>query len=148
MTLMQWQKQNQARNKQVFPTSFDLFNDLFDTVVNTDNRRATVPAVNISENAEGFKLQLAVPGMAKEDFKIAIDQDVLTISASHKEEKAENTDRYTRKEFSYNSFSRSFTLPENVNQEGILASYENGIMNIVLPKMQQTKATPKEVVVR
>lgn len=148
MTLMQWQKQHQARNKQVFPTSFDLFNDLFDTVVNTENRRSTMPAVNISENAEGFKLELAAPGMAKEDFKIAIDQDVLTISAAHKEEKAENTERFTRKEFSYNSFTRSFTLPENVNQEGILASYENGIMSISLPKMQETKTSPKEVVVR
>ena len=147
MTLIKFKNENPVRNRERMPNWSDLMNDLFENVVSTpDFRRGTVPAVNIVETDENYKLELAAPGMKKEDFKISIDNDILTISTERKTESTEKTEKYTRKEFSYGSFLRSFTLPEIVNMESINAGYENGIMTLVLPKKEEAKPkAPREI---
>lgn len=114
-----------------------LFDDDFFPVVS--NRNTSMPAVNIREDEKRYLLDLAVPGMDKKDLKIEINEDVLTISSEHKEEKEENRDDYKRREFSYSSFCRSFYLPENVNKEKIEANYRDGILTVVLPKDTEEK---------
>ncbi|MGZ3920371.1 MAG: Hsp20/alpha crystallin family protein [Bacteroidia bacterium] len=104
----------------------------------------TLPAVNIKENGKEFNIEFAVPGFNKTDFKINVEENVLTISAEKKEEKNEENDRFTRKEFSYNSFSRSFTVPQTVNAEKIDAKYTDGILKLEIPKKEEAKTLPKK----
>ena len=129
-----------------------VFSDLFDTdrFFGTDwfekefSRR--VPAVNIKENGKEFTVELAVPGFAKSDFKVNVENDVLTISAEKQDEKKEENERFTRKEFSYSSFSRSFTLPPSASGEKIGAKYENGVLKLALPKKEsRALGTKKEI---
>jgi len=112
----------------------DFENDLFKHKNNND-----VPAVNIQEDEKQFLLELAVPGMKKDDFKIDLENQVLTISSEIKEETEETENNYTRREFVYNSFSRSFTLPKSIVSEKIKADYKVGILKISLPKNKETK---------
>ena len=94
----------------------------------------SVPSVNIKENDNSFSIELSAAGMKKDDFKINVEDGVITISAEKKEEKSEKDEKYTRKEFSYSSFSRSFNLPENADGDKASAGYENGMLTINLPK--------------
>lgn len=105
-------------------------------------RNQTVPSVNVKENEKNFEVEMAAPGLSKKDFKITAENGVLTISSEKKEEKEEKNKDYTRKEFSYNSFSRSFTLPENTNEDDIKATYENGLLKLSIAKktIAQAKA--------
>jgi HSP20 family protein len=100
----------------------------------------SVPAVNILERKDDFIIELAVPGMNKNDFKLEVDKGVLSISAEKKEEVKDENERFTRKEFSYTSFKRSFSLPEHVNTENITAEYKDGVLMMVLPKKEEAKA--------
>ncbi len=97
----------------------------------------TFPKVNISENKDAFNLEVAAPGLHKKDFKIDVNGNVLTISAESEHNKEENEDKYTRKEYNYSSFSRSFTLPEEVQQDKIEATYDGGILKLALPKNEK-----------
>ncbi len=120
---------------------------------NTQNyaeNNSTLPAVNIRENNEVYGIEVAAPGFDKNDFNISLDNDLLTISS----EKVENNEtpedeRFTRKEFSYQSFKRTFTLPELVEGDKITAKYENGILKIVIPKKEEAKPKPpKQITVK
>jgi HSP20 family protein len=125
-----------------YPALTDLFDALEKNFFNTEEKfEGTIPAVNIKEDNDKFVLEMAAPGMKKNDFHINVEKDVLTISSEHKEEKEEKKENYARREFYYNTFSRSFNLPENINLEGIKADYKNGILNIVLPKKEETKVS-------
>lgn len=93
-----------------------------------------VPAVNISENKDSYEIELAAPGIDKKDFKIDLHNNVLTVSSEKKDENQQKEDNYMRKEFSYCSFSRSFTLPESVNSDKIKADHSNGVLKIHVPK--------------
>jgi HSP20 family protein len=108
----------------------------------------SVPAVNILESDNDFQVEVAAPGMNKKDFKIDLDNNVLTIS-SEKEEKKEEKDKkgnYTKKEFSYTSFERSFTLPDSIDQDKIAASYKDGVLRITLPKREEAKVKPAKTI--
>ncbi|MCS7027196.1 MAG: Hsp20/alpha crystallin family protein [Bacteroidia bacterium] len=105
-----------------------------------------VPSVNIIENENGFRVEVAAPGLKKEDFKVSIDNNVLTISAEAKQEKEEKNERYTRREFSHTSFQRSFTLPQTIEIDQIDAKYEDGILHINLPKKEEAKPKPTRVI--
>jgi HSP20 family protein len=99
----------------------------------------SIPAANIVENKDHYEVSLAAPGMKKDDFSIDVEGNVLTISAEKEEKKEEKDERYSRKEFSYTSFSRSFTLPEWVNKDKIDASYDNGLLRLHLPKTEEAR---------
>ena len=105
-------------------------------------RTANIPAVNIKENGNHYTVSLAAPGLKKEDFKIDMEGNMLTISSEKEESKEEKDEKFTRKEYSYSSFSRSFSLPEDVRQEAIEARYENGELKITLPRKDNGKKTP------
>ncbi len=134
--------QTLAKLGERMPTVFDDFfkpwNEWFDNG-NLWGRTMNVPAVNIIENKENFQVSLAVPGMKKDDFKIDIDGNMLTISSEQEEGKEEKDKKFTRKEYSYSSFSRSFTLPEEINKEKIEAKYEEGVLKISLPRKEEAK---------
>ncbi len=104
----------------------------------------TIPAVNIKETNSGFRVDFAAPGFRKDDFKIHVEGNQLAISAEKQEEKNDGKDRFTRKEFSYNSFSRSFTLPQHVNTDHIGATYTDGILTLSIPKKEETKELSKK----
>lgn len=133
------------RNNLVFP---DLMNEIFkpDWFGGLENFSGTFPPVNILENDTSFELELSVPGRKKEDFNIEIDEQVLTISSEIKKEEEAKEDGYTRKEFSYSSFKRAFTLPETIDEEGIKASYDNGILKFTLPKKEESLPKPKRLI--
>ena len=95
---------------------------------------------------EDFELELAVPGVKKDDFTVEVDNDVLTISSEMKSENEETQDNYTRKEFSYSSFRRAFTLPDTVDGSKIDAKYEDGILKLTLPKKQEALPKPKRLI--
>ncbi len=108
----------------------------------------TMPAANVTEHDNEFLIELAAPGMKKKDFDIKIDGNELLISSS-KEEKWEDRDKkgnFRRQEFSYEAFSRSFTLPDTVDQNGIKATYEDGLLKITLPKMAEAKTKQAKVI--
>ena len=97
-----------------------------------------LPSANITETPREFKLELAAPGLERKDFDIEVNNIILTISAEKEEERKEEKSGYSRKEYSFNSFSRSFTLPENIKEGNIDAKYDNGVLRIILPKMKET----------
>lgn len=104
----------------------------------------SLPAVNIKEDGKQFDIEFAAPGFNKNDFKIDVENNVMTVSAEKKEEKNEENKRFTRREFNYNSFSRSFTLPQSVNADKIDAKYNEGVLHLQVPKKEETKALPKK----
>lgn len=133
-----------------FPALFDDFfnRELFNWGNNNySSTSTTVPSVNIRESNDNFEVEVAAPGMQKNDFQIQLDGNTLTISSNrqHNQEKAE--EGYTRREFSYQSFQRSFLLPKDVvNDEGIVARYENGLLMLTIPKKEEVKQKPPRVI--
>ena len=132
------------RNRLFFPTMEDFFGP--DWFGGTSNAMNTFPAVNIKENEQNFELELAIPGQKRDDFNIEVDEQVLTIAMETRAEDEQVTDNYTRKEFSFSSFSRSFTLPETVDDSKIDASYREGILRIILPKREEALPKPKRMI--
>jgi HSP20 family protein len=114
----------------------DFFDD--DIVVPSFGRRS-MPAANIRETDKSFELELAAPGFTKKDFNLSIENDCLIVSAEKKEEKEQKESNYTRREFGYESFSRSFNFPANANEEDINARYEDGVLKLSIAK----KALPE-----
>lgn len=104
-------------------------------------RTMTVPAVNITDTRDEYQLSLAAPGLKKEDFKIDVEGNMLTISSEKEESKEDKDGGLTRSEYNYSSFSRSFTLPEDVNREKIEAVYKDGVLKLSLPKREEAKRT-------
>ena len=140
------------KRTELFPTWSNFFNDFFDKDVTNwsnkhfSNTNTTLPAVNISEDDNGFNVEMAVPGMTKGDFKINLENNMLCISSEKKEENEKKEGQYSRKEFSYQSFSRSFALPETADDTKIEAKYENGILYLNIPKKEEAKPKPpKEI---
>lgn len=106
------------------------------------NTGITLPAVNIKENAEEYILELAIPGMKKSDFNIDLDNKALSISSEVETENEENNNTYTRREFGYSSFKRTFILPDTVEADHVKAKYNDGILSIILPKREEAKQKP------
>lgn len=127
-----------------------LLEDIFDERLaeNGLNTMKSLPAVNIEEQEDKYVLELAAPGKSKKDFNIELDNDLLTISSEIKEEhKSEDKDRnFTRREFSYESFRRSFTLPDSVDTSKVKANYKNGVLLVDLAKREEAKKQPKRLI--
>ena len=130
----------------------------FDQFVNRElNRHFQAPALgkathsvvpaNVKEDETAYYIEVAAPGLKKEDFEIKLNNNQLTISAKQEQKSEEKTENYTRKEFSYSSFERSFRLPKNVNTEQIQAAYTDGILKIDLPKVEKPVVEPKQIAV-
>lgn len=114
-------------------------------VLGNDDARRALPAVNILERGNEFELRLTAPGYSKEDLKLNIEDDMLTISAERKMEELKEGERYTRREFQQSSFSRSFRLPESINADGILAEYRNGVLHVRIPKSEAVKSKTRNI---
>ncbi len=130
-----------------------VFDDMFKTdwlggTTNVNSIGTSIPAVNIQESDENFLVAVAAPGKTKEDFQIELDNDVLTISSEEKKENetSEKNGRFTRREFSYRNFKRAFSLPETVDSEKISAAYNNGVLEITLPKKEEAKVQAKRMI--
>ena len=135
-----------ARRGELIPSIFNDFfrpwESLFDNnggSLLANLSPVNIPAANIVENKNHYEISLASPGMKKDDFKIDVEGNILTISAEMEDKKEERDEKYTRKEYNYSSFSRSFTLPDWVNKDKIDATYENGLLKLVLPKTEEAK---------
>lgn len=143
MTLVKW---NEPRNRR-----HPLFNELFDEFFGGKSLSGALaskaPAVNVSEDKDQYHVELAAPGLQKEDFNLNVEDDVLTISVEKKEEKDEKENGYTRREFNYSSFTRSFTLPETVDTENIKAVYNDGILGIDIPKKEEEKSKNRVITI-
>jgi HSP20 family protein len=139
---------NGGRVPSLFDDFFKPWNEWFDKE-GFWGRTSSVPAVNISETKENYQVSLAAPGMKKDDFKIDIDGNMLTVSSEKEDNKEEKDKKFTRKEYNYSSFSRSFTLPEEVNSEKIEAKYNDGVLKIYLPRKEEVKkSTAKQIAVK
>jgi HSP20 family protein len=131
---------------EYFPSALNDFFRPWESVFDTNGgsllstlNPINIPAVNIVENKNNYEISMAAPGMKKDDFRIDVEGNNLSISAETEEKKEEKEEKFTRKEYNYNSFSRSFTLPDWVNKDKIDASYENGLLRLVLPKTEEAK---------
>lgn len=138
-----------TRTPRLFSSMPTLFSDFFD-----DDRWPTfsgsewaskIPAANIQEMDNEFQIELAAPGMKRDDFNVDVENGMLTISSEKEDNVDEEKEGYSRKEFSYSSFSRSFFLPENIDENNIKATYKEGILSLSLPKMNEPESTKKEI---
>jgi len=130
------------------PGIFNLLDDIFgDEAVNSgrSKTREDVPAINVKESDKAFQIEMAVPGMKKDEINVEFNDNVLTISAETKKEKKEENDNYTRREFNFTSFKRSFTIPEDVDESKIEAKQEDGVLTINIPKTE-AKASLKKMI--
>jgi HSP20 family protein len=146
MTLVKFN--NGQRRNVVAPRFIDAFDSIFNDQFLAPAAVSKVPAVNIIESEAGFAIELAVPGLKKEDFKINVDKNLLTVAAEVKKEEAAEGKNYTKKEFSYSSFSRSFTLPESVDQTKIEAEYTDGILKLAVAKKEEAKLQAREIAIK
>jgi HSP20 family protein len=127
------------------------FPSLIDDFINQDwnlktPSSTTLPAVNIKDLEAQFEIELAVPGMKKSDFEIEVEDGLLSISSSLEEEQVTEKGKFTRREFSYNSFKRTFTIPESVDPSNIEAQYSEGVLQLRLPKRKEALPQPKKLI--
>ena len=137
-------RKNNVTGLPSFSSWFDNFfeNSLGTEFLSNFNTGITLPAVNIKETRDEFVLELAIPGMKKSDFTIDVENKILSIASEVKHEDEETKDHYTRREFGYSSFKRTFTLPDSVESDKVKASYKDGILMITLPKREEAKQKP------
>ena len=137
-------------NKNYVPAYWDdFFNDrVFNNNTQTQRKNAS-PAVNIIEADNDFKIEVAVPGLSRNDFNIEVEDDVLNIFSVEKETEEDKMPNYTRREFNFSSFKRSFQLPETIDQDQIKASHKEGVLSITLVKKEEeVQKAPKQIVVK
>lgn len=134
-----------------FPAMRSLLSDFFETDklgFNDYFRKDWMPAVNVKDGKGQYEIEVAAPGLKKEDFKIRVEHGILTISSEQQSEKESKEGEYTRREFNYQSFSRSFALPQDVKEEDIQASYADGILKLLVAKKQTVTAKGREIAVK
>lgn len=134
-------------NETNLPNISSWFDNFFENSLGTEflsnfNTGITLPAVNIKETNNEFILELAIPGMKKSDFIIDVENKILSIASEIKREEEETKENYTRREFGYSSFKRTFTLPDSVESDKVKATYQDGILMVKLPKREEAKQKP------
>ncbi len=127
-----------------YPAFRSWMDDFFDTVDTSVNRfnSPSVPAVNVLEQEDSFRIDFAAPGLQKSDFKINLDNNVLTVKSEKGSSEEDVQENYTRKEFNYTSFQRTFTLPDSANSDKVTAEYKDGILSISIAKKEEAKVKP------
>ncbi|PTR00104.1 HSP20 family protein [Mucilaginibacter yixingensis] len=128
------------------------FNDVFESIFNdtffSDRLVTRVPAVNISESENNYHVELAAPGLKKEDFKLNLERNQLSISVEQSADHEDNQKNYSKREYSYSSFVRSFTLPESADDSRIDASYTDGVLRIDIAKREEAKAVRRQIEIK
>jgi HSP20 family protein len=142
MTLVKF---NNNGNRSLLPGFNDVLDSIFNDTFFTDRMASALPAVNTSESADFYHVEMAAPGLKKEDFKITVDRSMLTISCQSSDENNADNKRYAKREYSYSSFVRSFSLPELADSNKIEASYENGILKLDIAKREEAKNTSRQI---
>jgi HSP20 family protein len=144
MTLVKFNKPNN--------TLLPGFNDVFDSIINdtffSDRMVTRVPAVNISESESNYHVELAAPGLKKEDFKLTLDHNQLTISVEQRMDHEDSQKSYSKREYSYSSFVRSFTLPESADDSQIEATYTDGVLRVDIAKREEAKAVRRQIEIK
>jgi HSP20 family protein len=143
MTLVKFN--TDKRNNSLMPGFNDVFESIFNDNFFADRMVTRVPAVNISESTENYHIELAAPGLKKQDFKINVDNDVLTISVEQQTEQNNSNRKYNKREYSYSSFVRSFTLPDIADHSRIDATYEDGVLKIDVAKKEEAKTISRQI---
>ena len=142
-----------AKSGETFPSVFeDFFKPWNDWAGNRNlwGKMAQVPAVNVTDNKDNYQVSMAAPGLNKDDFRIDVEGNLLTISSEREDSKEDKADNFTRKEYNYSSFCRSFSLPIEVQKDKIDAEYKDGILKLTLPKKEEAvkAATTKHITVK
>ncbi|WCT14454.1 Hsp20/alpha crystallin family protein [Mucilaginibacter jinjuensis] len=145
MTLVKF---NDKRPNSLMPGVNEIFESIFDDTFFSDRMIARVPAVNISETENSYHVELAAPGLKKEDFKLNLEQNNLAIAVDQAAEQNDNQKNYTKREYSYSSFVRSFTLPEGADHSNIEASYTDGVLKIDIAKREEAKAVRRQIEIK
>ena len=145
MTLVKF---NKNANNALLPSFNDVFESIFNDTFFNDRLINRVPAVNISESLESYHIELAAPGLNKQDFKINVDGNVLNISVDQVTENNGGNRKYNKREYSYNSFVRSFTMPEQADQNRMEAAYENGVLKVDIAKREEAKMASRQIEIK
>jgi HSP20 family protein len=145
MTLVKFKRNN---GNELMPGVNDIFESIFNDTFFSDRMVTRVPAVNVSETEGGYHIELAAPGLKKEDFKLGLEHNVLNISVEQTTDQHANQKNYSKREFSYNSFVRSFTLPESADENVIDAVYTDGILHIDIAKREEAKAVRRQIEIK
>jgi HSP20 family protein len=143
MTLVKFNNNNGSRS--LLPGFNDVFESIFNDTFFSERVPGSLPAVNSSESADFYHVEMAAPGLKKECFKINVEGQILNISYQDNEEHSSEGKRYTRREYSFTSFFRSFNLPEQADLNIIEASYENGILKLDIGKREEAKSTSRQI---
>jgi Molecular chaperone (small heat shock protein) len=146
MTLVKFSNGNQNRGVDNWVSDF--FSPIFNDSFLSDRFISRVPAVNVAETNEAYQIELAAPGLDKGDFKINVDGDVLTISGEKKMENKEENKKYSKREYSYTSFTRSFTLPDSIDHNHIEANYKDGVLKVDIAKKEEAKVASRLIEVK
>jgi len=146
MTLVKFNPER--KNNTLLPGFNDVFESFFNDSFFSDRMITRVPAANISETPDHYHVELAAPGLKKDDFKLQLDQNVLTISVEQRSEDTSAEKSYNKREYSYSSFVRSFTLPESADDNSIEAEYADGILKINISKKEEARAVRRQIEVK
>ena len=145
MTLVKW---NNNTNNALLPGFNDVFESIFNDTFFNDRMVTRVPAVNISESEDNYHVELAAPGLKKDDFKLNLERNILTISVEQSSNHQDSQKNYSKREYSYSSFVRSFTLPESADDSRIDASYNDGILRIDTAKREEAKMVRSQIEIK
>jgi len=145
MTLVKW---NNKTNNALLPGFNDVFESIFNDTFFNDRMVTRVPAVNISETENNYHVELAAPGLKKDDFKLNLERNQLTISVEQSADHEDNHKNYSKREYSYSSFVRSFTLPDSADESKIDASYTDGVLQIDIAKREEAKSVRRQIEIK
>ncbi|MGN6639023.1 MAG: Hsp20/alpha crystallin family protein [Mucilaginibacter sp.] len=146
MTLVKFNPEK--TNSNLLPGFSDVFQNFFNDSFFTDRMVTRVPAANISESSDHYHIELAAPGLKKDDFKLQLDDHVLSISVEQIQNDKQQERSYSKREYSYSSFVRSFTLPESADDQQIDARYEDGILLIDIAKKEEAKSVRRQIEIK
>lgn len=146
MTLVKFNPDN--KRNALMPGFNDVFDSIFNDTFFSDRMVSRIPAANISETVDHYHVELAAPGLKKKDFKINLERNVLSISADQRSENKQEERNYTKREYTYSSFVRSFNLPESADENGIQATYVDGVLAIDIPKREEAKTVSRQIEIK
>jgi HSP20 family protein len=146
MTLVKFNPEK--RNASLLPGFSDVFDSIFNDTFFNDRMVTRVPAVNISETENNYHVELAAPGLKKEDFKLNLENNILNVSVEQSTNNEDNQKNYSKREYSYTSFVRSFTLPESADDSQIDATYADGILRIDIAKREEAKTVRRQIEIK